>query len=225
MANVGKLYHIFVLRHLKLVFAPQPVLRRLFTRVIAVIPSMTIAICMGRSGIDTLLVVSQVILSIVLPFITLPLVYLTSSKKYMTVKCRVNRDRDRTSPSAMNIEGCGGVTSGASTARQDSSGEPQTLTVHIHNDENVILHTFPLQVAMDSVDRSTSVASTFDPFTAMPATEGGSADGEACASGSEVQYIDYSNGLITTFVAYALWSVIVVANVYVVVALAMGQGS
>lgn len=33
---------------------------------------------MGRSGIDTLLVASQVVLSIVLPFVTLPLIYLTS---------------------------------------------------------------------------------------------------------------------------------------------------
>ncbi|KAJ6544260.1 natural resistance-associated macrophage protein-domain-containing protein [Mycena capillaripes] len=62
------------------------VVRRLLTRLIAVIPSMVVAIAVGRPGIDALLVASQVILAIVLPFITLPLIYLTSSKTVMRVR-------------------------------------------------------------------------------------------------------------------------------------------
>ena len=50
------------------------------------IPSMVVAIAVGRSGIDTLLVASQVVLSIVLPFVTLPLIYFTSSKRIMSVR-------------------------------------------------------------------------------------------------------------------------------------------
>ncbi|KAF9062045.1 smf Mn2+ and Fe2+ transporter [Rhodocollybia butyracea] len=64
----------------------SPVVRRLFTRIIAVVPSMAVAIALGRPGINTLLVVSQVILSIVLPFVMLPLIYLTTLKKFMAVK-------------------------------------------------------------------------------------------------------------------------------------------
>ncbi|KAJ7922848.1 putative transporter of the NRAMP family, partial [Mycena leptocephala] len=64
----------------------SPVVRRLLTRLIAVIPSMAVALAVGRPGIDRLLVTSQVILSIVLPFITLPLIYLTSSKSVMRVR-------------------------------------------------------------------------------------------------------------------------------------------
>ncbi|KAJ6601396.1 natural resistance-associated macrophage protein-domain-containing protein [Mycena vulgaris] len=64
----------------------SPVVRRLLTRLIAVIPSMAVAIAVGRPGIDALLVTSQVILSVVLPFITLPLIYLTSSKTVMRVR-------------------------------------------------------------------------------------------------------------------------------------------
>ncbi|KAJ7713437.1 NRAMP family [Mycena metata] len=59
------------------------VTRRLLTRLIAVIPSMAFAIAVGRPGINALLVASQVVLAIVLPFITLPLIYLTSSKTVM----------------------------------------------------------------------------------------------------------------------------------------------
>ncbi|KAJ7687435.1 putative transporter of the NRAMP family [Mycena rosella] len=64
----------------------SPVVRRLLTRMIAVIPAMAVAIAVGRPGINALLVASQVILSIVLPFITLPLIYLTSSKAVMCVR-------------------------------------------------------------------------------------------------------------------------------------------
>ncbi|KAJ7109769.1 smf Mn2+ and Fe2+ transporter-like protein [Mycena epipterygia] len=64
----------------------SPVVRRLLTRLFAVIPSMAVAIAVGRPGINALLVASQVVLSIVLPFITLPLIYLTSNKSVMQVR-------------------------------------------------------------------------------------------------------------------------------------------
>ncbi|KAJ7610968.1 natural resistance-associated macrophage protein-domain-containing protein [Roridomyces roridus] len=64
----------------------SPIVRRLLTRLIAVIPSMVVAVAVGRPGISTLLVASQVVLSIVLPFITLPLIYLTSSRNIMRVR-------------------------------------------------------------------------------------------------------------------------------------------
>ncbi|KAJ7722455.1 natural resistance-associated macrophage protein-domain-containing protein [Mycena maculata] len=64
----------------------SPVVRRLLTRLIAVVPAMIVAIALGRPGINRLLVVSQVVLSIVLPFITGPLIYLTSSKRIMRVR-------------------------------------------------------------------------------------------------------------------------------------------
>lgn len=62
------------------------VARRVITRLIAIIPSTIVAVVAGRAGIDTLLVASQVVLSIVLPFLVVPLVYLTSSKSVMSVR-------------------------------------------------------------------------------------------------------------------------------------------
>ncbi|KAL1749208.1 natural resistance-associated macrophage protein-domain-containing protein [Schizophyllum fasciatum] len=62
------------------------VVRRLLTRLIAVIPSMVVAVALGRDGVDTLLVASQVVLSVCLPFISLPLLILTSSKAIMSVR-------------------------------------------------------------------------------------------------------------------------------------------
>lgn len=50
------------------------------------IPATAVAVVMGRTGIDQLLVASQVVLSIVLPFAIFPLVWLTTNKKIMSVK-------------------------------------------------------------------------------------------------------------------------------------------
>ena len=63
----------------------KPWLRRLLTRSISIAPSIVIAGAVGRSGLNTALNASQVILSSVLPFVTLPLIYLTSRSRYMTV--------------------------------------------------------------------------------------------------------------------------------------------
>jgi len=63
----------------------SPFFRRLVTRCISLIPSMVVAIAVGRDGINALLVASQVVLSVVLPFVAFPLVYLTSSEVVMRV--------------------------------------------------------------------------------------------------------------------------------------------
>ncbi|KAF9777203.1 hypothetical protein IL306_004508 [Fusarium sp. DS 682] len=63
----------------------RPWLRRLMTRSISITPSIIIAGAVGRSGLNAALNGSQVALSIVLPFVTAPLIYFTSRNKYMTV--------------------------------------------------------------------------------------------------------------------------------------------
>ena len=47
---------------------------------------MIVAVSVGKDGVDAMLVASQVVLSIVLPFIVFPLVWLTSSKTIMRVR-------------------------------------------------------------------------------------------------------------------------------------------
>ncbi|CAE6495002.1 unnamed protein product [Rhizoctonia solani] len=63
----------------------SPLVRRVITRLIGLIPSTVVAVTVGRQGIDFLLVASQVALSIVLPFVIFPLVYLTSQDSIMQV--------------------------------------------------------------------------------------------------------------------------------------------
>jgi metal iron transporter len=63
----------------------KPWKRRIITRLISVIPCLIVSLCIGRSGISQALNISQVILSVLLPFLTAPLIYFTSRTKYMKV--------------------------------------------------------------------------------------------------------------------------------------------
>ena len=58
-------------------------LRRLITRLLAIIPAVTVAALYGSSGTAKLLVLSQVILSLQLPFAVVPLVQFTSDRTKM----------------------------------------------------------------------------------------------------------------------------------------------
>lgn len=64
----------------------KPWLRRLVTRSISITPSIIIAGAVGRTGLDAALNGSQVALSVVLPFVTAPLIWFTCRSRYMTVQ-------------------------------------------------------------------------------------------------------------------------------------------
>jgi len=134
---------------------------------------MVVALAMGRSGIDQLLVASQVVLSIVLPFVIFPLMWLTTSKKIMSVK--------RSEPDLPTL------TAEGSPPNPEMSPVSKSATPKIGN-----------------------------------STEG---DIESSSlSSSAVEMVDYSNGKIVAGIGYLIWTVVVVANVYVIVMLAMGKG-
>ncbi|KXN84965.1 Manganese transporter pdt1 [Leucoagaricus sp. SymC.cos] len=136
----------------------SPVIRRLLTRLIAIIPSMIVAIVVGRNGINALLVLSQVILSIALPFVTFPLIYCTSSKTIMRVR----------KPSSPNY------------------------------------------VVDDDKDELSPI--------------GGSEEGGLGSLENGEEWVDFSNGKVMIAICIVIWSIIVIANVYVLVSLAMGSG-
>lgn len=60
-----------------------PYLRRLITRAIAIVPAATVTIWYGAQGTAELLILSQVILSLQLPFAVVPLVMFTADKSKM----------------------------------------------------------------------------------------------------------------------------------------------
>jgi manganese transport protein len=57
--------------------------RRLITRGIAIVPAMFVTVCWGEDGVSKLLLLSQVLLSLQLPFAIVPLIRFTASRKIM----------------------------------------------------------------------------------------------------------------------------------------------
>jgi len=132
---------------------------------------MIVALAMGRSGIDQLLIASQVVLSIVLPFVIFPLMWLTTSKKIMSVK--------------MPEPDLPTLTADDSPQNPDESPVSKFATPKI----------------------------------------GSSAEGDVESSSSSAsEMVDFSNGKTVAVTGYLIWTVVVVANIYVIVMLAMGKG-
>ena len=121
-------------------------MRRLLTRLLGLIPSMIVAVAVGRPGINAMLIGSQVVLSLVLPFIVFPLVWLTSSRTVMRVRA----------PTPAQL-----------TQKEDGAEE--------------------------------------DPNTA------------------EDMYLYFNNGRVIAGLGYIIWTVIVVANAYALITLALGD--
>jgi len=61
----------------------QPWLRRLITRLVAILPAFFTILYLGEGATGKLLILSQVILSMQLGFAVIPLIHLTSDKKHM----------------------------------------------------------------------------------------------------------------------------------------------
>jgi manganese transport protein len=76
---------------------PAPWLRRLITRGLAIVPAVFVIVYYGDAGLNRLLVGSQVVLSLQLPFAVWPLVYFTSRKDVM--------DKDRGDGDGMRRNG------------------------------------------------------------------------------------------------------------------------
>ncbi|OBA17712.1 uncharacterized protein OGAPODRAFT_98471 [Ogataea polymorpha] len=63
----------------------HPALKRIITRIIAITPCIAVVTTQGREGLSKVLNATQVVLSLLLPFISAPLVYLTCKKSIMRV--------------------------------------------------------------------------------------------------------------------------------------------
>jgi len=75
----------------------RPWVRRLTTRAVALVPALVVTLLAGERGAGQLLVASQVILSLQLPFAVFPLLHLTSSRARMGALV---------SPRWMKVAGC-----------------------------------------------------------------------------------------------------------------------
>jgi len=71
----------------------KPWMRRLITRSISIVPSIVIAGAVGKQGLNQALTASQVVLSVILPVVTAPLLWFTCKSKIMSVQADVSGRR------------------------------------------------------------------------------------------------------------------------------------
>lgn len=167
---------------------------RVLTRSFGLIPSLVVAIAVGRPGITVLLVASQVVLSIVLPFVTLPLILLTSSKRVMSVRAPEPDDPTRRSEGSMASEELStSEAGGRSRSGSESSEEKVTKAEEKET------------TAEASVVATAVLEMPYDP------------------EGSKERVVDFSNGKFTIAIGVVIWLIIVAANLYTIVSLAMGK--
>ncbi|EDO16368.1 hypothetical protein Kpol_1051p17 [Vanderwaltozyma polyspora DSM 70294] len=72
-----------------------PALRRSATRAVAITPCIILVLVAGRNGLSGALNASQVLLSLLLPFVSAPLLYFTSQSKFMSVEVSDRPERTK----------------------------------------------------------------------------------------------------------------------------------
>jgi metal iron transporter len=204
----------------------SPFLRRLITRCISLVPSVIVAASVGRGGITTLLVASQVILSVVLPFIAFPLIYLTSSEKVMRVRAQPT---------------CGDACRD-DTEDMDTAVKPKTDAITVpcnclstpstrdgDNDSNANHDgrdgAQPDRIGDLEVVNPMNTPGAGSDVVVLEDDQMEGAGEQSPRYGQEETFrpppllLDFSNGRLVNMVAYAVWCVVLVANVYAIVML------
>lgn len=69
----------------------QALVKKINHQGIAIVPCMIISLCIGKNGLDKALNISQVVISILLPPLTAPLIYFTCKKSIMKVELPADR--------------------------------------------------------------------------------------------------------------------------------------
>ncbi|KAI0112449.1 natural resistance-associated macrophage protein-domain-containing protein [Nemania sp. FL0031] len=107
----------------------KPWLRRLVTRSIAITPSIIIAGATGRNLLNDALNGTQVVLSIVLPFVSAPLIWFTCFNKYMVVQTGPSRVRVEGSSTTSSVSGLEdlSVRGGGSDDKEVGPGTPEVV--------------------------------------------------------------------------------------------------
>ncbi|KAF9270526.1 natural resistance-associated macrophage protein [Marasmius fiardii PR-910] len=185
----------------------SPFLRRLVTRLISLIPSVAVSVSVGRNGVNTLLVISQVILSVALPFLAFPLIYLTSSAMIMRVV------KPSTGPPPF---------SETDEKQQEARCESSHWSQIAPSPSPITRSRTSIEVIDFEEGLHTDSPPSNDPHATTTNT-GGDGDITAPSFHEELDYIDFSNNRYVAGIAYAVWAVIVTANCYGLMMVFLGR--
>ncbi|SPO29123.1 related to vacuolar transport protein ESP1 [Ustilago trichophora] len=221
----------------------DPFLRRIVTRLVAIVPSLTVSLAVGKDGLDEMLVASQVALSIALPFVLLPLIIVTGSKARMTAE---EMDRAEVESSASSIRSSiqAERTSGEAAVRSPPRLEDMSDTDGITHrptftrDASTCASLALVEMLPRNHTQPDSSAPSDEPSKKSPPEENQQQQQQQLSqsqqsplaasspSGGERQVGKKSQCFASAWyvqvVAYAIFAVIVVADVYVLITTFMG---
>lgn len=198
-----------------------PVVRRLVTRALAIAPCLFVVIFFGKESLAKTLNALQVVLSILLPVVTAPLILFTCSKKIMRVPVHLT-DEDLMAPdfehgsTETDLETQNTFTGDARSPHRFQATEPAIRLQNLRN-------AHPCANWDDEVDdpdhlqRPQQWNGTSEESPRMSADrrfEIPSSDEETLRFKG---HTDMSNGPITTFFAISVWGFVTLLNLYLVV--------
>lgn len=171
-----------------------------------------VAIAVGRDGLSQMLVASQVMLSIVLPFVIFPLVWLCADEKVMTVR--------NGAPAAEND----------GTIEQDNGQQASVAPVISSADEaqrmtTLSSSTTPATATAHELPEKTSVTDKLRLLlrTLFCLVRYGSRSGPTVTESGAPKSRSFKSHWSTTAFGYALFTVVTIANAYVLLMLMMGK--
>lgn len=214
-----------------------PVVRRLVTRAIAILPCLTVVTYSGREGLAATLNALQVVLSVLLPVVTAPLIWFTCLKQIMKVPMHA-RDED-------DLGEDGAIKSGQN---RFSATEPAIRLKDLRSahpcagwddegvqDESLELQNLLLKHSTTSAPTLTSETSSL-PAAIPPVL--GSRDSTLYEDGAEAGslpqrddseslfrykgHFDMSNGPVMTVVAILIWGFVTCLNLFLIGSMLLG---
>ncbi|CAL9733591.1 manganese transporter Smf1p [Monosporozyma servazzii] len=176
----------------------SPAIRRSITRAVAIAPCLILVLVAGRSGLSGALNASQVLLSLLLPFVSAPLIYLTCNKKVMRVQVNAHNNCQH--------ENC--YTSNSVRMRQGDynplkQNYYQTEREEEQEEEQEEENTEMFE--LDNMDADDNSSETPETATDIPV------------------YTDMGNNLFTSVMAILVWIIVSALNFYMLISFSSGQ--
>lgn len=177
-----------------------PVQRRLVTRALAIIPCLIVVTFSGRQGLASILNSSQVVLSLLLPVVTAPLIYFTCSKHIMKVPIHGNMLDDDNS-----------IISDRFISSQPAIRLQDLRNSHPCNfDETDDEESQPLNVSNNyepsNIDNYQPIHNDLSPVNSQIVTG----------------YKDFSNNIYIAILSILIWGFITCLNMYLIISVFMG---
>ncbi|RXK41443.1 metal iron transporter [Tremella mesenterica] len=197
-----------------------PFARRLITRLIGVVPAAIVAAAIGPKGLNTMLVASQVVLSIVLPTVIFPLVFLCSKEDVMTVLGPINSDH----PDQIYTKSPSLPSSSTKPSKPDSVTLPSPTPIYPTQSIDILTETTTENsvegLSQEEIQPVSSPRPAIEPSSSDVKDDPGV---EITVTDIERKEKSYKSPIWVTILGYFLFGVVVVANVYVIVELGLGQ--